>query len=1110
MQVQIRSRGIAAVVGTALLMFSGVANAQELDKGEVKCVNSINKGASKVSKAQGKALAACIKFGGKGKPDKLGPAPSTIESCLTNDVKGKVAKAIGKIKTSDCPGGAAPSFLPGLETSSSGIGDIMKKKDLDLIHAIFGTDLDVFIVDAEVDKPGAECQAAIAKAVGKCQDTKLKLFNKCKKNKLKAGETDIEACLGTGTESIDDPDQKIPGKCGNGLGGTVGKKCVGTDNDALFPPCAGQNLGDCLEQKIECEVCQALNALDGLNRNCDLFDDGTANESCGCESSFDCREREACMAQAGRPAVCECLPPFTGPVCNECAAGYTGPDCTSCDPGFVSNRLENANDDDEIQDLTNPEHFLCVPDVTESCAGRACSGHGTCQVLGRDAVCACDEGHTGRECEECAPDYERDGGGFCVLGQMCRDAKCGAHGDCRATAFGDITCECDAGFSGVDCGGPDLAIATDAETFTLYDGESIVVTPEGGDPPYAWEVLEGPARVMACSGLGSPGCPAGGAQIIAVAPGLETLELVKITLTDGSGNSASDDLAVIPPTFLPFTGDVHPELKPFYRAMLSFMRARGVRAGALAISKGGKIVGANGYGYRNAGIDADPFVNAGEGPGPLVQPSSPFRLASVSKTLTAAAVRQAATDAGVNINSSTQPNRAATFVQQSIGFDLTSGAPSFDYNLAAPLTTDARWADIQIRHLLNHHAGFLRDTIPTSTTGQPAWNANRLPFTEDLNDQSMLQTAQWGASSQDLTYGTMYILAALKRFFDPRPTVEDVIRFAAGTLLNYNPGGTIPSDPNGQKFDNYSNLGYILLGRVLEGLKGKTYDPDEPGVPSGWGAFPKLVQDYLCEAADIQDGVFPGDAFNPQPFESYYRDIDWHGNENRAWNMAEGSDKIRFNQGIQQWQFCQSNCPSNGAVWNQNLNTPAAFGGVWLAERNSAGGMLASAPALLKFARVHRVKVGTPGDGGSGIGSLLPAPGAHATNSSHSGSIVGTRTLLWQMAGNRTNRLPFPAVAWNPDPTAPLNLDMDGQVLINEGTIGSNCNLPSDVVVAFLINQRQDRRAPRSNVAPKSTSSNSNVYQRITDFLANAACQVDNQGWPDLSDNGPVIALPCP
>ncbi|MCH6562503.1 MAG: hypothetical protein IH800_08825 [Myxococcales bacterium] len=114
------------------------------------------------------------------------------------------------------------------------------------------------------------------------------------------------------------------------------------------------------------------------------------------------------------------------------------------------------------------------------------------------------------------------------------------------------------------------------------------------------------------------------------------------------------------------------------------------------------------------------------------------------------------------------------------------------------------------------------------------------------------------------------------------------------------------------------------------------------------------------------------------------------------------------------------------------------------------------------------------------------------------------------MAGNRTNRLPFPAVAWNPDPTAPLNLDMDGQVLINEGTIGSNCNLPSDVVVAFLINQRQDRRAPRSNVAPKSTSSNSDVYQRITDFLANAACQVDNQGWPDLSDNGPVIALPCP
>ena len=278
MQAQIYLRGIAAMIGTALLLFSGAASAQ-IEKADQKCINSINKGAAKVAKAQAGDNAACVKNGGKGKTVKLGPG-GTIEACLTSDVRRKVAGAISKIKTSDCTGDAALPYLPGLKTSKSEIGEIMKQKDLKLIHAIFGPDLDVSIVKAADDKPGAGGQAAIAKAAGKCQDTKLKIFNKCKKNKLKAGDIDVEACLGTGTEGIDDPDQKIPGKCGNGLGGTVAEKCGVPNTDALFPPCAGPDLGECLDQKIECEVCLALNALDGLNRDCDLFDDDNVNGSC--------------------------------------------------------------------------------------------------------------------------------------------------------------------------------------------------------------------------------------------------------------------------------------------------------------------------------------------------------------------------------------------------------------------------------------------------------------------------------------------------------------------------------------------------------------------------------------------------------------------------------------------------------------------------------------------------------------------------------------------------------------------------------------------------------------------------------------------------------------
>jgi hypothetical protein len=86
------------------LLFSGVANAATADE---KCVNNVNKGAAKVAKAQGKENSSCIKNAGKGK------LTTTIEACLTADLKNKVSDTIGKIKTGDC-GGSAPAVLPDL------------------------------------------------------------------------------------------------------------------------------------------------------------------------------------------------------------------------------------------------------------------------------------------------------------------------------------------------------------------------------------------------------------------------------------------------------------------------------------------------------------------------------------------------------------------------------------------------------------------------------------------------------------------------------------------------------------------------------------------------------------------------------------------------------------------------------------------------------------------------------------------------------------------------------------------------------------------------------------------------------------------------------------
>jgi hypothetical protein len=47
--------------------------------------------------------------------------------------------------------------------------------------------------------------------------------------------------------------------------------CTGLQNGSL---------ASCLDTQVECRVCTAINEMDGLFVNCDLFDDGAANTSC--------------------------------------------------------------------------------------------------------------------------------------------------------------------------------------------------------------------------------------------------------------------------------------------------------------------------------------------------------------------------------------------------------------------------------------------------------------------------------------------------------------------------------------------------------------------------------------------------------------------------------------------------------------------------------------------------------------------------------------------------------------------------------------------------------------------------------------------------------------
>jgi hypothetical protein len=110
----------------------------------------------------------------------------------------------------------------------------------------------------------------------------LKEFNKCKKKGLGGTfpfgrASDLGRCMGL------DMNGKIAKACDTKLAEKIDRRCTGVDTAAAFPGCNTSDsgeLGVCLDGLVKCRVCLALNAADGLGKDCDLFDDTLDNDSC--------------------------------------------------------------------------------------------------------------------------------------------------------------------------------------------------------------------------------------------------------------------------------------------------------------------------------------------------------------------------------------------------------------------------------------------------------------------------------------------------------------------------------------------------------------------------------------------------------------------------------------------------------------------------------------------------------------------------------------------------------------------------------------------------------------------------------------------------------------
>lgn len=264
-------------------------------KPQQNCINAINKAGAALVKTQGKVSGGCLKDAADGKLEKLGTPPQaqTAQGCLTNDVKGAVAKAIGAVATKESklcladPAAQTPNYA---FTGASATGIAGTAAGLELVTKLFGNDLDGALASVTTDPSGVLCQREIHKRTQGLLDALWKLALAAKKSALSGSSTtspadDVVELRLAIIGSLDaDTTQKLA-KTVALLGRKANDRCTNLALTSLFPGSCGsastlEEFSGCAAAAARCAFCTSLGAMDGMEIDCDSFDDGAVNASC--------------------------------------------------------------------------------------------------------------------------------------------------------------------------------------------------------------------------------------------------------------------------------------------------------------------------------------------------------------------------------------------------------------------------------------------------------------------------------------------------------------------------------------------------------------------------------------------------------------------------------------------------------------------------------------------------------------------------------------------------------------------------------------------------------------------------------------------------------------
>ena len=209
------------------------------------------------------------------------------------------------------------------------------------------------------------------------------------------------------------------------------------------------------------------------------------------------------------------------------------------------------------------------------------------------------------------------------------------------------------------------------------------------------------------------------------------------------------------PPCRPISGDEVPALAALDTFMLEFLCEHDISAATVAITRRGNLIYNRAFGWSDQARTT-----------PLA-PDALMRIASVSKPITAAAVRELIAE--------------GAFTLDTHAFDV--GQPNADQPAGGllalkpfPSLGDLRIADITVRHLLEHKGGWDRDV------------------------------------AGDLTYMELAIASAMG--IDCPPGRENTLRFILGKPLQHEPGTK----------SAYSNIGMLALGLIVEQHRAQPLD----------------------------------------------------------------------------------------------------------------------------------------------------------------------------------------------------------------------------------------------------------------------------------------------